>query len=74
MRNRGRYKRRVRHENWGLRHCVLGLQACKCQCQACGRYFRERFPGIQPFQDPGKHFINVAERQPRSPSTATDNE
>jgi hypothetical protein len=23
LRNKGRYVRRVRHENWGLRHCVL---------------------------------------------------
>jgi len=50
LRNKGRYQRRVRHENWGLRHCVLELEARKFQCQSCGRYFRERFPGIQPCQ------------------------
>ena len=48
LRNKGRYVRRVRHENWGLRHCVLELEARKCHCLGCGRYFRQRFPGIQP--------------------------
>ena len=47
LRNKGRYTRQVRHENWGLRHCVLHLEACKWQCRACGRYFRERFQGFQ---------------------------
>jgi len=46
LRNKGRYVRRVRHENWGLRHCVLELQACKFQCQGCGRYFGSGFPAF----------------------------
>ncbi len=50
LRNKGRYVRSVRHENWGLRHCLLQLEACKFHCQACGRYFCERFPGIQACQ------------------------
>jgi transposase len=36
----------VRHENRGLRHCYLELEARKFQCQGCGRQFRQRFPGI----------------------------
>ena len=56
LRNKGRYERRVRHENWGLRHCYLHLEACKWQCQGCGRYFRARFPGIQPCQRSSEAF------------------
>ena len=50
LRNKGTYQRQVRHENWGLRHGVLELRACKWQCKSCGRYFCERFPGILPCQ------------------------
>ena len=32
LRSKGRYVRRVRHENWGLRHCLLELEAHKFQC------------------------------------------
>jgi transposase len=46
LRNKGRYKRRIRHEDWGLRHCVLELEACKWKCRQCERYFRDRLPGI----------------------------
>jgi len=46
LRNKGRYKRRIRHEDWGLRHGVLELEACQWKCRQCGRYFRDRFPGI----------------------------
>jgi hypothetical protein len=53
---KGRYVRRVRHENWGLRHCVLELEASKFQCHDCGRYFRDRFPGIQPCQRSSEAF------------------
>jgi transposase len=63
LRNKGRYERQVRHENWGLRHCVLHLQASKWQCQGCGRYFRERFPGIQPCQRSSEAFQKMIFRQ-----------
>ena len=56
LRNKGRYERKVRHEDWGMRHCVLHLEACKWQCLECGRYFRERFPGIQPCQRSSEAF------------------
>jgi len=46
LRSKGRYTRRVRHENWGLRHCVLQLEARKWHCRGCRRHFRQRFPGI----------------------------
>jgi transposase len=37
LRNKGRYQRQVRHENWGWRPCVLELRACKWQCKSCER-------------------------------------
>lgn len=63
LRNKGRYQRRVRHEDWGLRHCVLQLEASKWQCQSCGRYFRERFPGILPCQRSSEAFQRMIFRQ-----------
>jgi transposase len=50
LRSRGRYRRQVRHEDWGLRHCVLQVEACKWRCRDCGRQFRQRLPGILPDQ------------------------
>jgi len=46
----------VRHEDWGQRHCVLILEGRKFQCPDCGRYFRERFPGILPCQRASEAF------------------
>ena len=43
-----RFRRRVRHENWGIRPCWLELEAHKYQCRNCSRYFNQRFPGILP--------------------------
>ena len=50
LRSKGRYLRSVRHENFGLRPCVLSLEAHKWHCRDCGRHFRQRFDGIQPCQ------------------------
>ena len=50
LRNKGRYRRMVRHENWGQRTCILELQISKWHCRSCGRYFRQRLPGILPHQ------------------------
>jgi len=57
------YVRRVRHENWCLRHCVVALQAAKFRCQSCGRYFRQQFPGIQPLQRSSEAFQRMIFRQ-----------
>ena len=43
LRNKGRYLRRVRHENLGMRPCVLEVEAHKWQCRDCQRHFRQRF-------------------------------
>jgi transposase len=56
LRNKDRFVRRVRHEDWGLRHAVLVLEGHKWQCRACGRYFRQRFPGILPWQRASEAF------------------
>jgi transposase len=50
LRNKGKHLRRVRHENWGQRTCILQLQVSKWQCRDCGRYFRQPLPGILPRQ------------------------
>ena len=62
LRNKGRYQRQVGHEDWGLRHCVLELRACKWQCKSCERYFRERFPGILPCQRSSEAFQKMIYR------------
>jgi transposase len=50
LRNKGPYRRRVRHENFGTRPAWLELEAHKWRCLNCGRCFRQRFPGILPGQ------------------------
>jgi transposase len=46
LRSKGRYIRRIRHEDWGLRRCVILLNGRKSLCLSCGRSFRQQFPGI----------------------------
>jgi len=46
LRNKGFIERRVRHEDWGLRHTMLVIQVPKAQCLGCGRYFRQPLAGI----------------------------
>lgn len=48
LRKKDRFIRKLRHETWGVRHCHLHLDALKFHCHGCGRYFNQRFPGIQP--------------------------
>jgi transposase len=48
LRTKDSFRRRVRHEDWGVRPCWLELEAHKFQCRVCGRYFNQRFPGILP--------------------------
>lgn len=50
LRNKDRYRRRVRHESVGTRPCFLVLEGHKYQCLDCGRYFHQRFPGILPYR------------------------
>jgi transposase len=48
LRVKDRRVRRLRHESWGVRHCVLELETRKWCCRECGRSFWQRFPGILP--------------------------
>lgn len=48
LRKKERYIRRLRHYNFGDRSTVLLLVGRKYLCRSCGRYFNQRFPGIQP--------------------------
>ena len=56
LRSKGVYVRRVRHEDWGTRHCLLELEARKWRCLGCGRQFRQRFPGISACQRASEAF------------------
>lgn len=62
LRNKGSYRRRVRHENVGTRRCVLDLEGCKFHCLGCGRYFRQRFPGILRWQRSSEAFQKMLYR------------
>lgn len=50
VRNKDRFIRKLHHESIGVRRCYLHLEARKFQCLDCGRYFNQRFPGIQPYR------------------------
>ena len=63
LRNKDRCIRRVRHEDWGVRHIVLLLEGHKWQCRSCGHYFRQRFPGILPCQRASEAFQETIFRQ-----------
>jgi len=63
LRSKGRYRRVVRHEDIGIRHAVLELEARKWHCVDCGRYFRQRFPGILPCQRSSEAFQAMIFRQ-----------
>jgi transposase len=48
LRLKDKRMREPRHECWGLRQCVLYLEAAKYRCKDCDRTFWQRFPGILP--------------------------
>ena len=54
--SKGRYQRLVRHDDFGLRPCYLVLEAHKWFCRDCRRQFRQRFPGILPWQRSSESF------------------
>ncbi len=63
LRSKGWFCRRVRHEDFGLRHCRLEIWARKWQCRGCGRQFRQRLPGVLPGQHATEPFRQAVYRQ-----------
>ena len=50
LRKKAPFVREVRHESLGRRLVWLVLRGYKYLCPACGRYFRQRFPGLLSYQ------------------------
>lgn len=50
LRKKDRVERQVWHESVGLRRVLLRFFVCKFHCRGCGKYFRQRFDGILPWQ------------------------
>lgn len=56
LRSKGIYRRRLRHQDLGLRHSMLVVEAHKWRCLQCGRQSRQRLPGILPWQRASEAF------------------
>lgn len=56
LRSKGAVKRRVRHEDWGLRHVLLEILVPKFLCRTCNRYSRQPLAGILPCQRASEAF------------------
>ncbi len=56
LRAKDRRVRLVRHDSWTLRPVVVELETRKWRCCECGRYFWQRFPGIQPRRRASERF------------------
>lgn len=63
LRHKGWCRREVRHDDWGFRRGVLDLTVRKSRCQDCGRFFRQRVPGIQPCQRASESFQEMVYQQ-----------
>jgi transposase len=63
LRDKGWCRRVVRHDDVGFRRIVLDLQVRKRRCLDCGRSFRQRPPGIQPFQRASESFQEMIFQQ-----------
>ena len=50
LRKKDRFVRVISHESVGLRKVLLRLSVYKYRCRDCGKYFRQRFEGILPWQ------------------------
>ncbi len=56
LRLKDRRLRHLRHDSWTLRPVVVELETRKWRCRECGRYFWQRFPGIQPRRRASERF------------------
>lgn len=50
LRKKDKFRRKLRHESVGSRITWLYLTLRKYHCRTCGRYFRERVPGLLPYR------------------------
>jgi len=72
-----RFERVVRHENSGTRRVYLHLRVRKLRCQACGRTFHERFPGLllrRRYTEPFRRQVVGSHREGISQKTLSDQE
>jgi transposase len=63
LRNKGWCRRTVRHDDWGFRRGILELEVRKSLCRDCGSSFRQRLPGIQPWQRASEGFQQMVYEQ-----------
>jgi transposase len=56
LRDKGRIERLLRHVSWAVRSVWLRLDGHRWQCYGCGKQFRERFPGVLPWQRASEAF------------------
>lgn len=50
LRKKSRFKRTLRHHSIGLKPTQIVFHGYKYYCRKCERYFRQRLPGILPWQ------------------------
>lgn len=63
LRKKDCFERRVRHICFGDRLSELVVKGFKFLCRGCGRYFRQRFPGILPRRRATEPFRKQVSRQ-----------
>jgi transposase len=65
LRSKGWCRRKVRHEDWGLRATFLDVELRKWLCKDCHRQHRERLPGILRCQRASEAFQESIYQQHR---------
>ncbi len=50
LRKKDSFIRQLRHHSIGISRSLLLVKTHKFYCRACRRYFRQRLPGVQPYQ------------------------
>ena len=63
LRSKGWCRRTVRHDDWSFRRVILKLQVRRSRCLVCSCSFRQRIPGIQPFQRASENFQEMVFQQ-----------
>ncbi len=63
LRNQGAIRRCVRHVSWAARQVWLTLLGYRWLCRACGKQFRERFPGVRKGQRASEALVRIRRRR-----------